>query len=203
MRTERDVWEIISPEDIWVMDKLILSRTLGYICGPSGMDVPNPGWYIVRPCVNIRGLGLGAEKTWLDRDTHNLPIGSFWCEWFEGRHISVDYDETLQIMAVEGFKEDHTFRKWDRWIKVSDQYPLPEFLRELSIKYAQINCEFIGDKLIEVHFRLNPDFEGGITEFIPIFGENILDLESQGYTWIDTSDENNRIGAWVKYLDSL
>ena len=198
MRTERDVWEIISPEDIWVMDKLILSRMLGYTCGPSGMDVPKPGWYIIRPCVNIRGLGLGAEKKWLDGDTHHLPIGSFWCEWFEGRHISVDYDAGSQILAVEGFKGDNTLSKWDRWVKVSDQYPLPEFLRELAIKYTQINCEFIGDKLIEVHFRLNPDFEGGINEFIPVFGRNAPDLEIQGYTWINAPDENNRIGAWVK-----
>ena len=85
MRTEEDVWKIIDPDDIWVMDKLILSRKLGYICGPVGTDVPKPGWYIIRPCVNMKGLGLGAEKKWLDGNTDHLPHGYFWCEWFEGR----------------------------------------------------------------------------------------------------------------------
>ena len=50
------------------LDKLILSRKLKYNCGPVGLDVPN-GWYIVRPCVNMLGLGLGAQKVWLEKET--------------------------------------------------------------------------------------------------------------------------------------
>ena len=61
--TEEDkVWKTINPDYIWVMDKLILSRKLGYKCGPTGIDVTEPGYYIVRPCVNALGLGLGAKK---------------------------------------------------------------------------------------------------------------------------------------------
>ena len=30
--TEDDVWKNIDPDDIWVLDKLILSRKLGYNC---------------------------------------------------------------------------------------------------------------------------------------------------------------------------
>jgi len=40
------VWQTVDPNDIWVMDKLILSRKLGYTCGPVGLDVPVPGVYI-------------------------------------------------------------------------------------------------------------------------------------------------------------
>ena len=32
-----------------------------------------------------------------------------------------------------------------------------------------INCEYIGDKLIEVHLRHNEDFNDNITEFIPVW----------------------------------
>ena len=33
--TEEDkVWKTINPDYIWVMDKLILSKKLGYKCGP-------------------------------------------------------------------------------------------------------------------------------------------------------------------------
>jgi hypothetical protein len=170
MRTERDVWEIISPEDIWVMDKLILSRTLGYICGPSGMDVPKPGWYIVRPCVNIRGLGLGAEKKWLDRDTHHLPIGSFWCEWFEGRQYSVTYrwDEWswIPVSCWEGIKDDENLSKFHKWIRTDHYPPLGILFHELS-DLEMINVEYIEDKPIEVHLRTspNPDYN----ELIPVW----------------------------------
>ena len=72
--TEEDkVWKTIDPEHIWVMDKLILSKKLGYNCGPVGIDVPTPGYYIVRPCVNALGLGLGAQKVWLEKETMHLP----------------------------------------------------------------------------------------------------------------------------------
>ena len=67
------VWRDIDPDEIWAMDKLILSRKLGYICGPVGLDVPTPGYYCVRPCVNMLGLGLGTQKIWLEQETmHHL-----------------------------------------------------------------------------------------------------------------------------------
>ena len=101
METAEDlVWKTIDPDDIWVLDKLILSRKLRYKCGPVGLDVPYPGFYIVRPCVNMIGLGLGAQKIWLDSDTTHLPVGHFWCEWFEGRHLSIDYHLVKQLWAV-------------------------------------------------------------------------------------------------------
>ena len=40
MNTEDEVWAILKPEDIWIYDKLILSKKLGYVCGPIGVDVP-------------------------------------------------------------------------------------------------------------------------------------------------------------------
>jgi len=198
MRTEEDAWNIVSPYDMWVLDKLILSRMRGYVCGPVGMSVPKPGWYIVRPCVNMKGLGLGAEKKWLDDNTDHLPHGYFWCEWFEGRHISVDYHIGSQVLAVEGFKNPDTFTKWEKWKKVDDKIPLPYRLSSLAINYKEINCEFIGDKLIEVHLRWNPDFEDGISEYIPVFNLDGPDLSKEGYRWKYDTEIHGRIGAWVK-----
>ena len=31
-----DVWELAHEEDLWIFDKLILSKRLGYQCGPVG-----------------------------------------------------------------------------------------------------------------------------------------------------------------------
>ena len=195
--TEEDrVWKTIDPNHMWVLDKLILSKKLGYKCGPTGIDVPTPGWYIVRPCVNAMGLGLGAEKVWLEEETMHLPLGYFWCEWFEGRHLSVDYHYGLPKLCVEGFKDESTFTQWDRWIKTDDFVHFPEVLNEFISK-PWINCEFIGGKLIEVHFRHNMDFEGDIQEFIPIW-EGQDTTPPHGYTYKEYPDVHGRIGAFVR-----
>ena len=35
-----DIWDKIKPDDLWIYDKLILSRKLGYLCGPAGVAPP-------------------------------------------------------------------------------------------------------------------------------------------------------------------
>lgn len=191
------VWKNIDPDDIWALDKLILSRKLGYTCGPIGLDVPKPAWYIVRPCVNMIGLGLGSQKVWLEKETTHLPLGYFWCEWFEGRHLSIDYHWGKQVLVVEGYKSNNTFTKWDHWIKVSDRIKIPKIVSSLSKKHEWINCEFVGKKLIEVHFRHNEDFDGDIIHFVPVWkGESTTAPE--GYTYREYPDLHGRIGAFVK-----
>jgi hypothetical protein len=195
--TEDLVWMNTDPEDLWVLDKLIISRYLGYVCGPVGLDVPAPGWYIVRPCVNALGLGLGAQRVWLEEDTCHLPPGHFWCEWLEGDHISVDYDYGKQVLAVQGFKNESTFTQWDKWIRVNTKIVMPSFLSPIKIKYRSMNCEYIGGKLIEVHLRGNPDFPGNRQEYIPVWkGDNTT--PPVGYTYVEDPDLHGRIGAWVK-----
>jgi hypothetical protein len=194
---EEIVWKNIKPEHIWVLDKLILSRKMYYKCGPVGLDVPVPGHYIVRPCVNLMGLGLGAQKVYIERSTDHLPIGHFWCEWFDGRHLSIDYKHGKQALAVEGHKPPTTFTKWEHWVKVADRLKFPEILEEFIDQYEWINCEFIGKRLIEVHFRHNEDFDGGVTHFIPVWvGENII--PPAGYTYREYPDVHGRIGAFIK-----
>lgn len=198
METAEDlVWKTIDPDDIWVLDKLILSRKLGYKCGPVGLDVPNPGYYIVRPCVNMLGLGLGTQKVWLDCDTAHLPVGHFWCEWFDGRHLSIDYHQGKQLLAVEGHKPPNTFTRWDHWVRVADRISLPKFIKPFVQKYQWINCEYIGKRLIEVHFRHNEDFADGITHFIPVWEGEDTD-PPDGYTYRHYPDVHGRIGAFVK-----
>jgi len=191
------VWQTVDPDDIWVMDKLILSRKLGYVCGPVGQDVPEPGLYIVRPCVNMLGLGLGAKQVWLVKETMHLPVGHFWCEWFEGLHLSIDYNWGIQRLCVEGKKDNDTFTQWNEWIKVNDHIPFPSVLTNLGSKYEWINCEFINGNLIEVHLRKNEDFNGGIEHFIPVWEGQEID-PPEGYMYRDYPDIHGRIGAYVK-----
>jgi hypothetical protein len=52
-----DEWNAIHHDDLWIYNKLQLSRVLGYTCGPIGTTVPKPDFYIVRPSVNFLGNG--------------------------------------------------------------------------------------------------------------------------------------------------
>jgi hypothetical protein len=74
---------------------------------------------------------------------------------------------------------------------------LPTIVADYAKKYEWINCEFIDKNLIEVHFRPNLDFEGDITNFIPVWhGESII--PPAGYRYKDYPDIHGRIGAFVK-----
>ena len=190
-------WYTTAPEDLWILDKLILSRHLGYTCGPVGVPVMRSGYYMVRPCVNAMGLGLTAQKHYIEDSTNHLTPGHFWCEWFEGDHISVDYENGKQVLAVQGFKSPGTFTRWDRWIKVDIQIPLPKSLDYIVSKYHKVNAEFIGGKLIEIHLRHNPDFPQGRTEYIPVW-QGMNETPPKGYEYIEDPEIHGRIGAWVK-----
>ena len=53
------------------------------------------------------------------------------------------------------------------------------------------------DKLIEIHFRRNEDFDGVNEEFIPVWeGQDISPPD--GYTYREYPDVHGRIGAFIK-----
>jgi len=202
VKNEDDVWSLIPPENLWLTDKLLLSRHLGYECAPTGVDVQYPGWYISRPCVNALGLGLGAKKVWLDHDTSFLSLGFFWCEWFEGKHYSVDWwpEYKTKAYTCQGIKDKETLIKWKKWVRVpnnSEQW-YPESLHHILKRYKQVNIEYIGNKIIEIHLRPNEDFQdSNIQEFIPVWvGEDTT--PPKGYRYIHSPEYNGRIGAFIK-----
>jgi len=199
-KIEEDIaWLETDPDDLWIFDKLILSRKLGYKCGPAGVDVPQDGFYIVRPAINCVGLGLGAYEQWLTVEgwTDHLQPGTFWCEIFEGDHISVDYEWGVPFLSVQGFRYPESFTKWKAWIKTDVMHPVPELLQPIAKKYRWMNCEFIGGKLIEVHLRCNPDFNYGNSEFIPVWqGQDTT--APDGYTYVECPEYNHRIGAFIR-----
>jgi len=169
-------WLNTDLEDIWIYDKLILSRKMGYACGPAGVEVPKPDLYIVRPCVNILGMGRGAEIKFLGNNTRDLPAGYFWCEIFNGRHISVDYKNGKQQLTVEGFRNTKELWRFSRWEKVDDIIPLPPIFSSLTNKYEYINIEFIDNKPIEIHLRQNVDFKYNNTIAIPVWNDEDINV---------------------------
>lgn len=166
-------WNQIHPEDLWIYNKLILSRVLEYNCGPCGIPVPKPDFYLVRPCMNLLGMGRNSRIIWLESETEKLMYPSdFWSEIFSGDHLSVDFYRGIPKLIVRGYreKEEDPLWKWHRWKKIDlYEFDFPKILENLKGSYDWINCEFIGNKLIEVHFRRNPDFRFGNKIAIPVW----------------------------------
>lgn len=183
-----DEWNQIDPKDIWVYNKLSLSRVLEYNCGPTGTTVPKPDFYIVRPCINLLGMGRFARKEWIDKGTEHFHPSEFWCELFHGPHLSVDFHEKRSKLVVMGEKDvDDPLYKWKKWSKIDVEVEFPSILNDLVGHYEWINCEFIGNHLIEVQFRQNPDFRYGNTVAIPVW-DGKINRNNQNYRFIEDKD---------------
>lgn len=167
---DSDIWNSIHIDDLWIYDKLILSRKLGHLCGPSGVDLPYPGTYIVKPITNIMGMGMGSYiKTFETTNTDDIEPGYFWMELFKGQHLSIDVIEGKTEVVIEGISEGtQRFSKWIKQENVNIEHP--ELILELSHKYSVVNYETIGGKVIEVHLRHNPDWiKYKAKELIPVW----------------------------------
>jgi hypothetical protein len=169
-------WNHIHSEDLWIYNKLFLSRVLGYKCGPVGTTVPQPDFYIVRPSINLLGMGRFARKEWIEKHTCEFHPGEFWCEIFEGEHLSVDFHQQNAELVVLGTREqEEPYYKWKKWEKIDRKIDFPDVLKKLKGDYDWINCEFIGNRLIEVHFRRNPDFRYGNSVAIPVWDDEKIE----------------------------
>ena len=183
-----DEWNSIHHDDLWVYNKLFLSHSLRYLCGPVGAIVPSSGYYIVRPSINLLGMGRFSRIEWIDKETEHFHPAEFWCEIFEGNHISVDFRNKKSELVVLGEKdnEDELY-KWKKWTKIDEEIQFPSILNSLKGNYEWINCEFIGNNLIEVHFRRNPDFRYGNTIAIPVWkGDRPQKIEN--FTFVEDKD---------------
>lgn len=196
MLTDSQAWVKTDPDDLWVYDKLILSRKLGYICGPADVQVPHSGEYIVRPITNMLGMSLGARVKWITKETFYLEPGTFWCEVFKGRHLTYDFIDGEQAVCYEGFLEKSSLGKFLKWTKTTDVAVVPNFVIELSKKYGHINVECKGNKIIELHLRPNPDWiKHNASELIPVWEDTVN--PGVGYKYVEDKDENRR-GFWIK-----
>jgi hypothetical protein len=83
-----------------------------------------------------------------------------------------------------------------KWQKIDYKVNFPPILNNLVGDYDWINCEFIGNNLIEVHFRQNPDFRYNNTEAIPVWDDFNHNIGNE-YQFIKDSDYLRK-GFWIK-----
>ena len=182
---------------LWIYDKLILARKLGYLAAPAGLPVPKPDWYIIRHVTNWRGMSLGAKKVWLtSEDSDLVPDGYFWSECFEGRHTSVDFHHGIPKLAVEGFRNSDRLDRFSRWERINEQYSFPKVLGELWRLTPWINVEYVDGKIIEVHLRWNSNFKNHNSDVIyPVWKED-TQPQPENTVWYP-SPGGDRLGFWI------
>ena len=131
-----DEWNHIHSQDLWVYNKLFLSRVLGYACGPVGTTVPKPDFYIVRPMMNLLGMGRFARQEWIEKYTDIFHPGEFWCEIFTDEHLSVDFYQQKAELVVLGTRDSkEPYYKWKKWEKIDRNVDFPEILKDLKGNY--------------------------------------------------------------------
>jgi len=197
--SDRDVYDSCPTDWLWIFDKLIIARKQGVQAAPAGIPVPESGEYVVRPITNIRMMGRGARLQWIQAgDDEAVPDGYFWSEVLTGPHISVDYHWGEQDLTVEGFRDDPArLDRFSRWARVNIELPLPDILHGLEDTQEWINVEYIGDRVIEVHLRLNDDFANHTADEIwPVWPESSRE-RPEGCDWY-ASAAGDRLGFWVK-----
>lgn len=190
-------WNSIHYDDLWIYNKLQLSRVLGYSCGPVGTTVPKPDFYIVRPCINFLGMGRYARIEWIENSTEHLYPSDFWCEVFSGEHLSVDfYHQKAKLVVLGTRASNDPLYKWKKWEKINKKVDFPSILTNLRGKYDWINCEFVDGNLIEVHIRQNPDFRYNNDVAIPIW-DGGDDKKYSDLSYIEDSDYKRK-GFFIK-----
>ena len=183
-----EAWQAY-PKDRWVYNKLDLSLKLNYYAGPACVPIKRKsGNFCIRPIINLSGMGIGAVKKRLNVTVHasemenhaHVPPGYFWCEWFNGPHISVDFTKNLDtkkweaFSAMEGFHEnDLNLTKFIRWkvVKPELDYNLPNWVHDIKTE-KYLNIEFRQGKIIEIHLRSGNDSFWSCalgTEILPVW----------------------------------
>ena len=178
------VWQDI-PAFRSLYNKLDLSLRLGYTAGPAGCPVPKSGTYIVRPIINLSGMGATAYSQYIKADEdHDVPPGYFWCERFTGNHISVNYSwrkaELYAINAVQGWNSPSELYRFSSW-KLLDKIPkfaqvdsLPNWI-DITMAAHHVNIEFVGGHIIEMHGRHGMDLPKGAKEIVPVWADTEQD----------------------------
>lgn len=212
-----DVWAWQKyPDHHWTFNKLHVAEMCGYKCGPSGVPIPEDGKYIIRPIINLHGMSLDAYACNLKRNDIITPAGYFWCEFFEGSHVSVDYwakDNFRQGLTVMGSKAKDSLYKFRNWTKMSLlDFPLDRWFNVSLFEGVDVvNVEYINGKPIEIHLRHNSDFENHDCDYLEVIWESDVEnnpdwlkLYDTSWQWIDSRDtvpgKDIRLGFMGKRL---
>jgi len=133
--------------DRWIFNKLAIAELQGLKCGVSGVPLPEPGVYCIRPIYNLSGNGDGGVMRYVFDGTNQpgaIP-GWFWCEWLNGYQEWVEYTDEVPVAWHGGTRVGRKLELLFPDTPTNTWFP--NRLKQIS-KHMLI--EYIGGKIIEV-----------------------------------------------------
>lgn len=162
------------PQHCWVYNKIKICETQRIEAYPHGVQ-PTKYPIFSKPITNLYGMSKEARlmKCW-NENVHYRP-GHFWMPVLEGEQLSTD------IAIINGVvfwhysmkatkKKNGTFSSWST-CEISSA--LLEYITQWAQEYLPryvgvLNFETIGDKIIECHLRMSP-------QWIDLYGKGWLE----------------------------
>jgi hypothetical protein len=190
---DNDAWTWF-PEHRWVYDKLRVAESLGYECGPHGIEPPAFPVFS-KPVFNLRGMGTGSRimRTLRDYKSHQRP-GHIWMPLFEGEHVSTDFavvdgEPRWWRHAIGTSIGDGMFDCWVVLAELRSELAgrCSDWLRAHMRGYTgMVNIETIGGQIIEVHLRFAdqwPDIYGGrpwVESLVALYRDGTWSFDDSG-----------------------
>ncbi len=158
----------------WVYSRLAVAETTGVRSAPLGVDAPAGVPLVVKPVMNLHGMGRGARMVPASESVSYEP-SMMWQERLSGRHVSVDLrlDPHLgravwQATSV-GQPHPERFGRFLMWELLGpDRLPETDIAERWALTHLRhyagpVGVELIGGRVIEVHLRLTQDWlESGV-----------------------------------------
>ena len=156
------------PEFNWIYDKTKICKTQNILYAPTPIESAEYPVF-VKPITNLWGMGAGAHPihSYIEMKETFQP-GCFWMPYYKGPHNSSDCviinGELIWVCHAEGFPFTNLPGTFDYWeIKPNDILDICILIIDWVRLYlptytGMLNIETIGDKIIEVHLRLSPQF---------------------------------------------
>jgi len=156
---EYQLYHMLPQPDRWIFNKLTIAERMGYTCGPVGTTPENRGRYMVRPMMNISGMGNGG---FFLRDTTqpgtraiekdmvpNANPGYFWSEVFTGHHNWTSYINDVPVYGTIGIRSENGMVFQDD-PGLTETILMPDIFKGIS-RYMM--AEHIDGNLIEISPR--------------------------------------------------
>jgi hypothetical protein len=168
-----------------VYNKLEIAKFQNLNCNPLPI-LPNKYPIIIKPIINLLGMGLNAKKIKTEKQLDKyLTSGFFWCEYLDGKHYSWDLiireGKIIYYTTFQGYKK--TFGTFSKWIE--EKREMIEIIEKIIEYYlidftGSVNIETLNDKIIEVHLRLGDiDFSNDEIIKLALLNINKLDISQQ------------------------
>ena len=167
-------WDLYQNRYRNLFNKLEVALQQGLHAGPAGVPPQRDGEYLYRPIYNLYGMGIGATKFSYDQSMADdiisnavIPPGYFWCEWVEGRQLSIDFHRdpetktfyTRSVWEGSHYADDNLtkFKQWTRLPNDIHPHDIEFHLPWNDLEVTAMNIEMRGNVVIEVHLRLGGD----------------------------------------------